>query len=56
MILEGYGTGSKYIAALEFVPEAINCSIVLVVILVLALVVVPVLVLRFCVAAALFIT
>ena len=58
VIVEGYGTGRKYIVALEFVPEVINCAIVLVVIVFLTLVVVLflvlvlVLVLCFCVAAA----
>ena len=46
-IVEGSGKGSKYIVALEFVPEVINCTIFLVVVVVLALIVV--LVLRFCV-------
>ena len=50
VIVEGSGTGSKYIIALEFVPEAISCAIVLVVIVVLALVLVLFLVLHFCVA------
>ena len=50
VIVEGFGTGRKYTVALEFVPEAINCAIVLLVIVVLTLVVV--LVLRFCATAA----
>ena len=45
VILEGSGTGSKYIVVLDFVPEVINCAIVLVV------VVVDVLVLRYCITA-----
>ena len=56
VIVEGSGTGSKYIAAPKFLPEVINCYIVLVVLVVISLVVVLVLVLilvlRFCVAAA----
>ena len=48
MIVEGYETGRKYIATLEFVPEVINFAIVLVVVFVLTLVVVLVLVLRLC--------
>ena len=51
MIVEGTGTGSKYFVALDFVPKAINFSIVLVAIAVVALVVVLLLVLRFCVVA-----
>ena len=43
--VESSGTGSKYIVALEFVPEVINCAIVLVVVVIL------VLVLRFCIVA-----
>ena len=47
VIVEGSGTGSKHIVALEFVPYIINCAIVLVVIVVLALVFVLVLLLLF---------
>ena len=47
VIVEGSSTGSKHIVALEFIPEAINCDIVLVVIFVLALVFVLVLLLFF---------
>ena len=46
-IVEGSWTGSKYILALEFVLEAINCAIFLVVLVVLVLVVLLVLVTRF---------
>ena len=49
MIVESFGTRSKYIVALEFVPEVINFDIVLVVVVLLALAVV--LVLRLCVSA-----
>ena len=45
VIVEGSDTGSKYIAALEIVPEVINGAIVLVVLVVLVLII------RFCVAA-----
>ena len=47
MIVEESGTRSKYIVALEFVPEFINCATVLVVLVALALVVVLVLILGF---------
>ena len=50
VIVEGSGTGIKYIIALNFVPEVINFSIFLVFIIVLSLIVV--LVLRFCVVFA----
>ena len=43
VIVEGSVTGSKYIVALEFVPEVINCAIVVVVVVFLALVVVLIL-------------
>ena len=49
VIFEGSGAGSKYIVALEFLPEVINCASVLVVVVVLALLVF--LALRSCVAA-----
>ena len=52
VIVEGSETGSKYIVALEFVPEVTNCAIVLVVVVVLALLVILVLNPRFCVASA----
>ena len=45
MIVTGYGTRRKYIVVLEFIPEFINCDIVLVVVFVLSLVLVLVLVL-----------
>ena len=48
VILEGSGNGSKYIVAMEFLPEAINCAIDLLVIVILDLIVV--LILRFCAA------
>ena len=35
--VEGSGTGSKYIVAPEFLPEVINCAIVLVVVVVVIL-------------------
>ena len=38
MIVESSGTGSKYIIVLEFVPEVINCAIVLVLIVIFVLV------------------
>ena len=51
--MEGFGTGSKYIVALEFVPEVINCAIVLVgiAVLLLFLIVILFLVLRFFIAS-----
>ena len=49
MIVEGYGTRIKYIVVLEFLPEVINCAIVLVVAIVLVLLVV--LVFQFFIAA-----
>ena len=50
--MEGSGTGSNYIITLEFIPEAINCAIVLVFIVDPTLVVALILAFRFCVAAA----
>ena len=50
VIVEGSGTGIKYIVTLKLVPEVINFSIILVVVSILSLVVVVIL--RFCVAAA----
>ena len=44
VIVEGSRTRINYIAALEFVPEATNCAVILVFIAVLALVVVLILV------------
>ena len=52
MIVQGSGTISKCIVALEFVPEVINCAIVLVVVVFLILLVVLVLFFCLCVAAA----
>ena len=52
MIVEGSGNRIKYIVALEFVPEVINCDIFLVVVVVLVLLVVLLLSLRFFVVDA----